>query len=183
MYEPIFKRNGDYPRAFFLAGSAGEGTGHCLSAVYVAYLTPDDELIDAYPIALVPGTDVEALIAADVATKPPGCQVLVGIPAELLHVAITGRRLDDAPEDARPWLGWAARQTLADNIDLPDCAAAYAATVRFGDFIRPWYGTVALDETGRLILDDPRYDEVLDIPLLTEYDFARSKDGRLLERG
>lgn len=135
-------------------------------AVYVAYLTPDCEIVNVYPIRLLTHQCPANVIARDARSQNQLCQVLVGLPAELLHIAITGRLLDDYPSAADPHMARLARMMLADNIDFPNCAVAYRAAVRFGDFIKPWWGMWKLDQDRTIIVDDPVYDETLDLPLV-----------------
>ena len=81
-------------------------------------------------------------------------------------IAITGRLLGDAPQAASPELALTARRILAAGARWRwDFDCAYAATVVFGDYIRPWFGVVRLNEDGGLVLNDPAYGERLDIPL------------------
>ena len=156
---------------FFVADEDGCGVGGVLGAVYVAYLTYDYQLIDAYPIRFFPGEDLDVVVARDM-----GCRswrgrslAVTGLAAELLHIAITGRVLDDGPEDASPVVARLARDALAAKAAQgAGFAAAEAAVRAWGNFVRPWFGCVALDE-GWIVVDDPRYAEQLELPE-GEYD-------------
>ncbi len=143
-----------------------------LDAVYVAYLTCDYRLIDAYPIRFLPSRDLDAMLSMDMGSRTGmGRQSVAvsGLAAELLFIAVSGRMLDVTPKDADPDVAWQARRALGLRVgECVDFAAAYAAVSAWGDFIKPWFGCVALDSEGGILVDDPRYDERVDIPIYAE---------------
>jgi len=160
---------------FFVAGENGCGVGGVLGAVYVAYLTPDYRLVNAYPIRTIPGEDLDVVVSRDMECRPSRGQrslAVTGLAAELLHIAITGRVLGDRPEDASPGVARLARDVLAASIGQgAGFAAADVAVRAWGDFIRPWFGCVVLDSEGRILMDDPRYVERLEVPLFVEGEY------------
>lgn len=140
--------------------------------VFIAYLDRECNLLDVYASTVFAGADVVAVVAREARwrwnlTSPVGgmCQVLVGPAAELLYIAIAGRLLEAGPEDAMPGRAAIARAILAANLDRPGFSEAYAAVAHWGDFIMPWYGTLALDDCGRLLLDLEEYGDRIDIPM------------------
>lgn len=84
--------------------------------------------------------------------------VLVGAPASLLRLALTGRASDTSPDSAsleQARIGRRQIKVLADN----DAAyiLAQVAVEEFGACIQPWLGVTKLDESGHIVGDDPCY--------------------------
>lgn len=166
VYEPGRLRIGDV--AEILAKTSGKGLDlRYGSTVYVAYLTPGYRLLNVYGIQLMMGEDPIAAVARDAQSQKWLCQVIVGEAAELLFVAIAGRLSWESVRAANPLRALQARSVLSFGIDRePGFSEAYAAAALWGDFIYPWFGAVALDEDGRLLLDLPEYNETVDLPMV-----------------
>lgn len=147
-------------------------TESVVDIVYVAYLTCDHRLIDVYSIRFFPGDDLDVMVSKDMEScTGMGRQsvAVTGLAAELLFIAVSGRMLDVTPKDADPDVAWQARRALGLRVGKSvDFAAAYAAVAVWGDFIKPWFGCVALDDEGGILVDDPRYDERIDLPIYKE---------------
>lgn len=113
-----------------------------------------------------------AFVMRDVAQEAqrllnPGRSVqaaLVGAPASLLRLALTGRASDTSPHSASLEQARIARRQIKV---LADSDAAYilaqVAVEEFGACIQPWLGVTKLDESGRIMWDDPCYE--VHIPL------------------
>ena len=135
---------------------------------YVAYLDGNGELVNVYGIELW-GGDLVAALAADARAHldPRGGLTfhlqLVGEVAFLLHLAVTGRKAGESPEQADPRQAAMARAVLAAGVQQrQDYAAAYAA-IADRDYIEPCYG-VAVNAPGGGVLPAPRV--TLDLPLV-----------------
>ena len=150
----------------------------------MAYLRADCSLRVVYRVRCMPGEDPLLAVASDVASsRRPFERVLIGRAAELLHVAVTGRIGDCSPEDAGVWVARRARELLAQGLETPGFAEAYAAVADFGDFIRPFYGVTLFDEDGRIVLDDARLGTEIDLPMVVgERLVSSERDGWLFGR-
>lgn len=137
------------------------------STVYLAYLDAECRLWNVYGLQLMTAEDPIAAVVRDAESQKELCQVIVGQAAELLMLAIAGRLSWEPVEAANPLRALQARSILAFGIDRePGFAEAYAAVAQWGDFICPWYGAVALDERGGLLLGLAEYDEIVDLPMV-----------------
>lgn len=137
------------------------------STVYVAYLDAECRLLNVYGLQLMTAEDPIAAVGRDAQSQKGLCQVIVGQAAELLLLAVSGRLSWEPIKAANPLRALQARSILAFGIDRePGFAEVYAAVAQWGDFICPWYGAVALDERGRLLLDLPEYEEMVDLPMV-----------------
>ena len=166
IYEPGRVAIGALAEILVVAGGSGLDLRYG-SRVYAAYLDRECRLLRVYGIEMMNGEDSIAAVARDAREQNEVCQVIVGPAAELLFLAVTGRLASERVTAANPLRSLQARSILAFGVDRePGCAEAYAAVADWGDHIKPWYGAVALDARGRLLLDLPEYDECVDLPMV-----------------
>ena len=166
LYEPGRLRIGEV--AEVLVKTSGKGLELRYGCtVYVAYLDAECRLLNVYGMQLMTAEDPVAAVARDAQSQKWMCQVLVGEAAELLLLAVAGRLSWEPVSAANPLRALQARSVLAFGIDRePGFREAYAAVAQWGDFIYPWFGAVALDVDGRLLLDLVEYDEMVDLPMV-----------------